>query len=149
MSQAPENRPAGATTNDTNAAGQPKDGKQVDADLTSSAVNWEKPTLLQGPDPGAAMDLVPSPGPGADAERLVPALGPAPRLGGRLARRGRLQDPGRARPRRHGRRLQGPPARPEPDRGPEDGPGGRPRRQPAIGPLPDRGRVGRARPAPQ
>ena len=47
------------------------------------------------------------------------ADGPVAARAGRTALR-RLRDPGRAGPRGHGRRLQGPPARPEAPGGPED-----------------------------
>ena len=53
-----------------------------------------------------------------------------------------LRDPGRAGPRRHGRRLQGPAGRAQPAGGPQDDPGRRPRRRgatwPASGPRPRR-----------
>ena len=49
--------------------------------------------------------------------------------GGRCAAPPRLRDPGRAGPRRHGRRLQGPAARTQPHRRPQDDPGRRPRRR--------------------
>ena len=51
----------------------------------------------------------------------------------------RLRDPGRAGPRRHGRRLQGPAGQLEPPVRPEDDPGRRPRRRPKPSPLPGRG----------
>ena len=60
----------------------------------------------------------------------------------------RLRDPGRAGPRRHGRRLPGPAGPPEPPC-PEDDPGRRPRRPRGGHPLPGRGRGRRPAPAPQ
>ena len=56
----------------------------------------------------------------------------------------RLRDPGRAGPRRHGRRLQGPAGQPQPARRPQDDPGRRPGRRRRAAPVPERGRGGRA-----
>ena len=47
----------------------------------------------------------------------------------------RLRDPGRAGPRRHGRRLQGPAKKPQAPRRPEDDPGRRQRRRPSSWPA--------------
>ena len=55
--------------------------------------------------------------------------------------------PDGARPRRHGRRLPGPPGQPQPPRRPQDDPGRRPGRRRRAAPVPERGRGGRpARP---
>ena len=63
--------------------------------------------------------------------------------------RPRLRDPGRAGPRRHGRRLPGPAARLQPHRRPQDDPGGAHAGPDELRPLPHRGGGRRAAAAPQ
>ena len=63
----------------------------------------------------------------ATADETWPAVDPAD-AAGRQADRPRLRGPGGAGPRRHGRRLQGPPGPAQPPRRPQDDPRRRPRR---------------------